>query len=241
MQQQRPATRQLPGIGVAVAALGVLMLFFASTSMNWIDVSEERSGAPGGVSMDLSEARDMAEFNETMPILEWYGNTGWILVFLYVLATAVFATLLNPSHKGARSAIWAVLYIPFPFAPVLGAGLGFINLADDDGRVAPRILGASAMVAPAFPLVMVWIDLLNDFDSDFDSAGLASQDIGMGLWVSMAALVVVMIGCGLGTRTVPAAPSAVGPMGMGQPPMGGPQLGPDPMGHPPVSGGPGFM
>lgn len=210
----RAAARNLPGIGAAIAAVGLILFLVATHSMDWIE-------ADGGFALDLGEFHDAADAAESSPFSDddffligakVYGSWLWLATFGYLAAVATLATVFNPPNKGARAALWSLLLLP-AFG-ILGL-LGLINLADEQGNVAPRIMGALGALGASFSLVFVWISTIVE---DRNGINFKTADLGMGFWMSWASLLIVAVGCAIGTRTVqnaPAAPS--GPIPAGPP------------------------
>lgn len=184
--------KNLPGIGAAIAVVGLLLFLFATHSMDWID-------APG-LSLDLGEFQDVAEDADAYLGAEWYGSWLWAVTFIYIVVVAVFSTVLNPPNKGARIAMWFL---------VVGL-ISLVNLSDEEGRVAPRILGPLSLVFPALVLTFVWLSTtLGDYGTSVPEP--KTGDMGMGLWMSYLGVVIVAVGCAVGTRTVRSTPQLGGP------------------------------
>lgn len=216
--------KNLPGVGAAIAVVGLLLFLFATLSMDWIDF--------GGVTtMDLSEAQETAADYQTASDedtifigFDVYGSWLWMVVAAYLTAVVFFATVMNPPSPGARAFIWCVLMLP---SLGLVGLIGLINMADENGRLVPRILGPLAMIGPSLALGFVWVSTIVEERGPLE---FKTADFENGFWMSWAGLLVIAVGCAVGTRSVPAGPA---PAGAGPGPMGPP---PGPLGPPPGPG-----
>jgi hypothetical protein len=132
-----PAGVQMPWLGVVIAGIGLVLLWSATQSMDWVE------------SATLSEFGATAEQIDGYRVVRWYADWGWKLLVAYVLFVAVLSTLVNLTSRLARTLLWLPLVGPF----------AFFNLTDSKGSAAPRVLGALAMLGPAALLGAVWVDI----------------------------------------------------------------------------------
>jgi hypothetical protein len=115
--------------------------------------------------------------------LEAYTSFGWIGVISGVCLAVLFATLLVPSSKAWR------MVTGFLTASILGL---ILNAADSDGTVGPRVSGAiAALVASVGHGVAIY----SLFSEEF------APDPAVGVWVGVAGLAAVVVGCIMGTRS----------------------------------------
>lgn len=139
---------QRPWLGAIVAGAGLLLLWMATRSMPWIDDAANR--------WDLGELGATVDALGQFRVVRWYADWGWKLVVTYVVLVAVLSTLVNPTSRAARTLLWLPLVGPF----------ALFNLTDGDGKAAPRVLGALAMLVPAAVLGAVLVDLLVEPEID---------------------------------------------------------------------------
>lgn len=97
--------------------------------------------------------------------------------------TVAFSTALVPCGRGRRVATG--LFMAGPVGLVA-------NLLDERGSVAPRLSGTVGVAGALWMQVVAMNDLF---------VGDDHPDPTVGPWVGVAALVVVLVGCLIGTRT----------------------------------------
>jgi hypothetical protein len=184
----RTVVRHRPGIGLALGLVGIAMLLLSYFALPW--------ASGGGVEADFSDIRDVysqtsdygvpvsasasdtnAEFMELYVEVIWYGIVAMAIV------AVVFATWLVPRSRGVRGVIG------FLVGGVLGL---VINIVDEHGKVGPRLTGALlglvCLAVHGYALSIV-------FGEDY------SPDPAIGVWSGAAGLVVVIVGCLVGTRS----------------------------------------
>lgn len=144
-----------------MAGVGLVLLWMATQSMPWIDVS--------GGTLDLAATNTLLEPTGKYPVVEWFADWGWKLLFAYVLMAGVLATLFNPKSSGLRTLLWLPLTGPF----------ALFNLTDRGGTAAPRVLGVLAMLPAAGLLAAVTVDLMvaPELDLEPNFENLAPEDL----------------------------------------------------------------
>ncbi len=144
-------------------------------------------GSPAGPvpvsSFGVRQQEPPAAGSSETEFVEIYAEALWMAVVGAAVIAVVFATGIVPSSKGGR------LLTGFLMAGVLGLA---VNAADDDGSVGPRVSGA--LVA----LLCLGVHGYAVFDLFGDEL---APDPAWGVWAGVAGLVLVLIGCVMGTRT----------------------------------------
>lgn len=172
--------RHRPGVGLVLGIAGLLLFVLSLTALDWVDEA--------GQSMTLGDFRDIFRemhgadglvrdhlFDAYALFLGWVA-LGWAAVGL------VFSAWVVPTGQAARLVVWGL---------TLGVVGLLVNGLDREGRVGPRLCGALM----ALTSLVVHAAAANDFFGE-DLA----PDPALGVWVGGAGLLLVAVGCIVGTR-----------------------------------------
>lgn len=176
-----------------MAGLGLLVFLLAVTALPWATAGDQDI-----TRSDIQEAYEEAEdagveFGDDY--LGMYAQWIWMASSGSLAVAVLFSTLVVPSSKAGR------IVIGFLMGGLVGLVL---NAVDDDGTVGPRVTAALMVILVA---VGHGIAQFTMFD------GPNEPDPGLGIWAGMAGLLLVLLGCVIGTRVERTAPAyAPGPI-----------------------------
>ncbi|HET6954538.1 MAG TPA: hypothetical protein VFI47_29510, partial [Acidimicrobiales bacterium] len=214
--------RHRPGIGLIVGLLGLLGIVLAHTSLPWIsedgvevtfsDIRDafagDGGGAPSGATPTVTvpevslppgvtlppgappagqvvtpPAAPAGSAGDELEYLERYAGWVWYVVLGLGLTAVLSGTLLVPRDRAARVATG------FLAGGLLGA---VASLADRDGEVAHRVAGAFGAIGAGTLCGFAVADVFPDKGGPSPAAGV---------WAGIGGLLLVLLGCVLGTRT----------------------------------------
>jgi len=122
--------------------------------------------------------------------VELYAEGLWVATLAMAVLAAIVATLWVPSSQAARVVL----------GTVSGGVLGAVIMAvDKKGNVGPRLCGALVALVAATIHIMAITQIFDGID----------VSPAYGVWVGIAGLVAIVVGCAIGTRSEqpPAAPA----------------------------------
>lgn len=172
--------RRRPGAGLLIGAAGLLLFVLSLTVLDFAQ-------RPTGEGLTIDELRrlfiDMRGWPRGQPWftayvrgLCWFG-LAWVAVAL------VFSTFVVPAGQAARLVVWGLL---LGVVGLVAAGL------DREGRVAPRLCGAAIALAA----LALHVGSANDYFGE----ELSPADPGPAVWAGAVGLLLVAVGCAVGTR-----------------------------------------
>jgi hypothetical protein len=213
--------RHRPGPGLALGLAGLVLLLLSLTVLPW--VSEGGEDASFGDIRDAFDAADdygtsvepamsgvrqqelppigepveppipeytVPEYPTPSPsatssetdFIELYVDLLWISVVVMGAVAVLFATWAVPRSKSGR------MVTGFLIAGVVGLA---INAADEEGTVGPRVSGALVTLLAGGLHTFAVFDMYGD---DY------APDPAWGVWAGFVGLLLVLIGCVMGTR-----------------------------------------
>jgi hypothetical protein len=174
-----PGVRHRPGPGLIVGLSGLLVMLLSFLALPWVSEGEDVSLS------DIRDQFDGVDPPSDIAFIVNYAKGLWGVV-LGVAILALVTSSFVPRSKGARIVIGLLVFAPVAFW--LGA---LINAIDDRGVVGPRIGGAFlTLLASAFH-VGAYVDLY---------VGEGAADPAYGVFAGFAGLILVFIGCVMGSR-----------------------------------------
>jgi len=193
---QPPAVHR-PGPGLVVALAGLALFFAALVALPWV------AAPAGGEDAKLSDWADLSDEEAEAGDVEavaGYADVIWIVALVALTIAVVTSTLAVPQSVGGRVALG-----------FLTAGLlGLLHLADKRGTWAHRVCGAAATVVWALMHAGAVADL---FTFDGESTDV---DAGLAIPVGFVGLLLVLVGCIIGTRIDKTAGAPYGAPAYGQ-------------------------
>ena len=171
--------RHRPGAGLVLGLIGLALLLASLTALPWIS-----SGGEDATFSDIRDALDEAPSSNSVATdyIETYAAGGaWIVMGLAVIAV-LFTTWAVPRSKAGRICTGLLV------AGLIGVAA---NAADDKGTFGPRISGT---VAAGLCLLMHGYAVNDLFNDDF------MPDPAWGAWAGVVGVVLVGVGCLVGTR-----------------------------------------
>lgn len=180
-----PVVRHRPGVGLVVGMLGFLLTVLSYVALPWI--------SEGGEDVSLFDIRDQFEGIDPPSDIAYfvaYARWIWIVALAAALLAILVSTAFVPSSKSGRVVIGTLALVPLL---VVGAAIGALATAfDDRGIVGPRICGGVLGLSALGVHIGAYVD-------GFDGEG--APDPGLGVWAGVLGLVLVIVACGIGTRT----------------------------------------
>jgi hypothetical protein len=201
--------RHRPSLGLGLALVGLALFVLSLTALPWIsangedvtlpdihDALEGNGPAPAVPSTGTlpPQPGDLSGFRAAPAApaqtatdgdygyLETYSGGLWALVAAWLAVAAVFSTLVVPASQGARG------LLGFLMSGLLGLA---VCLVDDEGTIGPRVAAAFTVI------VASWLHAAA-VNQVFQGDG--GPDPAYGVWASAAGLVLLFVGCLIGTR-----------------------------------------